>query len=646
MRLPFRFYETRKGLELTPAARQAATQGFNPLPTLGGGARDRIVAAYQTAKSANYAWLYANSPAVRTVIDEIVRNVGQLELRLYEEVSESERQPRPDHPAALSLRYPSETVPADQFIRTMFRDYLIAADAVSIMAPAPSNRLMFKWIPISRVQFLGNNMFDTDVYRVNDALGGTYTDFPAENVFHWRGEHPDDPRVGLSHLETLRNVIAEDVAMQQANTELAKAGMTESTWVYRPIEAPEWSNAARSGFEEDLTNRLKRSRNMPVVLEEGMELRPMGVSPADAQALDLRKFLKAEVAAEYGLPLGMIGLADNVAEAQASFYADTLPPLCEEFTSALNLRILVRAYNWTDGCFEFNLDEKHMGDDRLKALTSASGRPVLLTNEARAMLNRPPVDGGDELVTPANVTVGENPLPSVNVMPIEDPNAPVPADGSGRAADNPAGLQKAQLVHLHPGRKADLERQSRNIDLMKGVLDRNFERLAKGLALKAVGSRKFKAEWSSWDASFSEDLRKAVEQVVDKEGAIYAFKLGGEFDMKRVKHYLSAMAEGAAVGINEAVRAEIQKSGVDAAVGAFPQRVEAFAAGLGAQATIWAREEAARQAPGTESRVKVWIPDTDRHAAFGGDTVALGADWPAGFAPGSAPGCKCSMAIE
>jgi hypothetical protein len=59
----------------------------------------------------------------------------------------------------------------------------------------------------------------------------------------------------------------------------------------------------------------------------------------------------------------------------------------------LNQRIAVRVYGDTALCFEFNLDEKHMGNDRLTSLVSASGRPVMTTNEARAKLNLPPIDG-------------------------------------------------------------------------------------------------------------------------------------------------------------------------------------------------------------------------------------------------------------
>ena len=69
-------------------------------------------------------WMYTNSPAVRTV-DLIARNMGQLDLRLFEEVEEDDRQPRPDHPAALAMRYPNATTPGDQFIRPMFTDFLL-----------------------------------------------------------------------------------------------------------------------------------------------------------------------------------------------------------------------------------------------------------------------------------------------------------------------------------------------------------------------------------------------------------------------------------------------------------------------------------------------------------------------------------------
>jgi hypothetical protein len=273
----------------------------------------------------------------------------------------------------------------------------------------------------------------------------------------------------------------------------------------------------------------------------------------------------------------------------------------------------------------------------------------MTTNEGRAKLNLPPLDGGDELVTPMNVIVGSNPKPSTDVMGPQDPNGP-PQDGSYRqpkalkAVDDPtAGTNDdfKPVPQLLPSRKADLDRQHRNIDLAAAVIERHFTRLERSLKSKKAGP-----DWARWDREFADDIHKLVEQIVDKEGTIYAFKLGGVFDMARVRNYLQAMAEGAAEGINSKIREEIDQFGLDDAMNKRAQHVESAGAGLGAGATRWAREEAARQSPHTEHRVKIWIPDTQRHAEFGGETVPLGDPWPAGFAPGTAPGCRCSMAIQ
>jgi hypothetical protein len=357
--------------------------------------------------------------------------------------------------------------------------------------------------------------------------------------------------------------------------------------------------------------------------------------------MEVRRWAIEQVAREFGVPLGMVGLDDNLKDAQSQFYSDTLPPYCEDYSRMLDQRILVRVYNWTDGCFEFNLDEKHMGDDRLKSLVSATGRPVMLTNEGRAKLNLPPVEGGDELVTPLNVIVGENPQASVDVVNPPDPNGQPRGVGVDQ---EPKALVKAdeseKFTPLAPSRKGDLDRQYRNIDLAQAAVERHYGRLERSLRAKA-GT----ADWSRWDREFADDLNGLLGQIIEKEATIYAFKLGGEFDPGRVVNYLKAMAEGAAEGINGAIRAEIVSLGLAAALAKRGQHVESAGAGLGSGATRWAREEAARQSPDTDSRVKVWIPDTERHAKYGGDTVALGAPWPAGFAPGAAPGCKCSMAI-
>jgi hypothetical protein len=284
---------------------------------------------------------------------------------------------------------------------------------------------------------------------------------------------------------------------------------------------------------------------------------------------------------------------------------------------------------------------------------SATGRPVMLTNEARAKVNLPPVDGGDELVTPSNVVVGEK--PSVDVMPVQDPNGPA-QDGSARDGDLPEVSRRA-IAHkseeyddfqvLHPGLKDELERQHRASDHFKGVVERHFSRFDRIALGKASNGRQItKKDWEKWDRELSEDLKTALAGEVGREGTKYAMKLGGgDFDMRRVLNYLLAMAESAAKAINQTVRQEIEELGFEDAMSQRAKHIESIGAGLGASMTRFARDEAAKQVPGYDSRVKTWIPNTTRHAAYAGQTVPVGDDWPAGFAPGAAPGCKCSMSI-
>ena len=543
MWLPFR----KKALTPAPAVLDGINTGWTAFPVLGGGSRQRIQEAFNVAQSASYAWMYRKSPAVRTVIDVIAMNVGQLDLRLYEEISDAEREPRPDHPAALSLRYPSETVTQDEFVRQMFTDKLIYNNAYALMMPAAGNQISLFWLPAHMVEIMGSSLFAPDAYRVR-RIDGSAVEYPPANILHWRGENPEDPRLGLSKLETLRDVVAEDAALQQAVVELANSGLSQPMYGYRPLEAPPLSPKAATGLSEDLGNQLKSINRRPPILQEGTELRPYGVNPRDAEMMESRKWALERVASMFGVPLGMVGLDDNLEEARDLFYTDTVPPYCEDFTKTLNLRVLVRVYDWTDGCYEFNLDEKQMGNERIKTLVSATGRPVMLTNEGRAKLNLPAVEGGDELVTPANVIVGENPKPSVDIMPVQDPNKP-PQDGSYRTDDGktfskaaiadliPVGSQlineSERLPQLHPGRKGDLDRQFRNIDLAKAEMERHYARIERKVF--GNGTRTKAAEnlpWDRWDREFGDDLTRLVEMVVEKEGGIYAFKLGGgNFDM-------------------------------------------------------------------------------------------------------------------
>jgi HK97 family phage portal protein len=430
VRNPFK----KKALSAAPEVIEALHEGRTNFMIRLGGTNKQIAIQVAAAMEWGMAHFYKNSPAVRTVIDLIANNAAQLDLRLYEEVAPDERKEKADHPAMESLRHPNAAMSSDQFIRYMFKAYLLYGNAFASKHRRPGqSRTQFVVLPPERIEVNGPGVVPT-FYKIWNLDGTQSEPILAEDMVHWRNENFIDMRVGVSPLESLRSVIAEESALQLALIELAKSGLAEPSWISRPLDAPEISGEGIARLEEHTANRLKNAAKVPPLLDEGMELKGFGFSPKDSEALAVRKYALQQVASLYGVPLGMVGLDDNLEEAQAQFYADTLPPICEAFCRQLNLQLLQVEYNEDDLYFEFNLDEKMMGNERLKAHVSASGRAVETTNEARAAFNLPPIDGGDELVTPANVIVGDNPKPSPQVMPVQKPGGPE-QDGSAREGD-------------------------------------------------------------------------------------------------------------------------------------------------------------------------------------------------------------------
>ena len=124
---------------------------------------------------------------------------------------------------------------------------------------------------------------------------------------------------------------------------------------------------------------------------------------------------------------------------------------------------------------------------------------------------------------------GDNPKPSVDVMPIQDPNKP-PQDGSYRANGNGKALtaleevngplpDDAPLPQFHPGRKAELDRQHRNIDIAQATIERHFSRLERKMRAKLRKSIKATGEdWDRWDREFADDIHGTVERIIESEG--------------------------------------------------------------------------------------------------------------------------------
>lgn len=636
------FFARRKAISLSPNTLEIANAGqFRGYQSLGG-TNKQVVNAWEQAQSSSYAWMYRTQPAVRTTVDYIARNVSQLPLKLYERIDDTERASAFDHPAAQTMRYPYEGTTAKRWIFNFVADWLLYDNAYAVKFNNGSRRTLVR-VPPHMVGLVSSSKFTVDGYRVHREDGSTYPEtgmLAPANVIHWAGYNPDDPRAGLSQLETLRQILSEEAAAVTASTELLKSGLQKNGWIYRPLEAPDWGLQGREHFEQDLYNRVTGSSKRWPVLEEGMEIRDLGVTPKDAEMLEGRRFTKETVAAEYGLSK----VPPEKDEERKQFHSDVLAPLTEDLAEVLDLNLLRAEYGADDLYFEFDLNEKLRGDpiQRFQAITAAVGAPWLLRNEARAMENRPPVEGGDDLIVPLNV-IEEGPdspaRPAPNVMPIQDPNGP-PQDGSHReSAQNP--LTKALLR-----RDAMAQRRNSHAADLEAIRNRMLARQERDLRSKAAVSE---YRWQKWDSELADDLRARIGQIIEREGDITAQRLGMlAFDTRKTANYVKAMATDIASEMNSTTKATIADfDDLNAAFDELRGRSGSWATGTAGAAMSFAAMEAAEQ--DSVPRLKAWVVTSGNsaHPEMDGETVPLGKSFSNGAdgPPADHPGCECMLDI-
>ena len=161
-----------------------------------------------------------------------------------------------------------------------------------------------------------------------------------------------------------------------------------------------------------------------------MTFNPVSQTAKDLQYIEARKLTRQEVASAYFIPPPMIGILDNatfsnITEQHKMLYQDCLGPWLTMITEEIELQLIPDFEPAPERFYvEFNLREKLTGsfEERADAIQKSVGGPTMTVNEARALDNRPPIDGGDDLIRPLNVTQNgnQNPIPAA---PAEEPPA-------------------------------------------------------------------------------------------------------------------------------------------------------------------------------------------------------------------------------
>lgn len=388
---------------------------------------------YRLPVSATLPWEYdkiwRTQPAVRTVVTFLARNIAQLGLPLYRRESDTERERLQDHPLAMLLRRPNPWTTRYRFINALVHDFAIYDTAYLLKLKFEGNTVGLIRLPPMMTTPKGDNWLTPERFEV----AGTKErkSYDADQVVYFRGYSANED-IGVSPLESLRQILLEDWAGTRMREQTMVNGARVSGYIKRPpkSESGDWSKDARDRFREQWQQQYvgegAKAGGTPV-LEDGMEFIAASQTAKELQYIEGRKLTREETASAYFIPPPMVGILDhasfsNITEQHKMLYQDTLGPWLTMIQDEIALQLIPDFERKKPQAFyvEFNLREKLTGsfEERAASIQTSVGAPWMTVNEARALDNRPPIEGGDELVRPLNVTQNGDQGP----IPAEDAN--------------------------------------------------------------------------------------------------------------------------------------------------------------------------------------------------------------------------------
>ena len=617
-----------------------------------------------SVKGMSASQLYESQPALRSVISFLADNVAGLPLKCYVRNADGGRDRDRTSTLAKVLQAPNAWATTHELIRATVSEYLLHDDALWLTVPDNSEP---GWtvavIPHDWINAKTNDGLTVGKINVRTPYGGT-AELSPDDFIRFTGWSPYGSASSSPRIEALKEILSEQISAWNFRNGVWRNGGRVTQWISRPADTP-WGEGAKDRFAKSWKSKFASDDGTDTggtpLLEDGMRLETTTFNAREAQWAEATKLSREDVCAVYHVNPGLIYHTDATTYASAkdnarALYADTLAPILDMLEERINAFLIPRlGLDSTHYC-EFDLDAKLQGsfEERASVMQSSVGAPWMTRNEARAMLNLPAIDGGDELVTPLNVLTGGQAAPN-DVDGVE------------------SGVSSAQVSTKAAGIRYKAAPEEYDAKEITAALRKFFKRQSVSLSNSLKKSGNFADWWDAdrWENELTDDLTPIFQRQAARRGAqmVDVLKLGGEFDAERIENYIKAMARGKSQAINNvtyrqlkaALDGDISDDALGSTVAGVFEKAEtdradtsgrSFATALAGFAIL----EAVQQRASGKQAMKTWVVTSGNpraeHAAMDGETVPYdeefsnGANFPGDQTLTPEESCNCQCQVE
>ncbi|MFC5342728.1 phage portal protein [Brevundimonas staleyi] len=259
-----------------------------------------------------------------------------------------------DHPAAGLLRKPNPEQSGPEWLETIYGALQTAGNAYVEAVGDETPQELWSLRP-DRVRIVPGKAGWPEAYEY--AVGGRSVRIGREAdgwmpVMQLKLFHPTDDHYGFSPLEAAAFAIDVHNSSGAWNKALLdNAARPSGALVYASKDGERLSEAQFAALKAELGEAHQGATNAgrPMVLEGGLDWKPMSMTPADMDFIAGKHAAAREIALAFGVPPQLLGIPGdatyaNYREANAAFWRGTVIPLARKTAGALT--------GWLGGRFE------------------------------------------------------------------------------------------------------------------------------------------------------------------------------------------------------------------------------------------------------------------------------------------------------
>lgn len=245
-------------------------------------------------------------------------------------------------------------------------------------------------------------------YWYTDKYSGESHVFPSSDVMHFKTSMSFDGLTGAPVKDILRATIEGGLESQGFMNNLYKGGLTaRAALQYTGDLNPKLEKELISRFEGYANGVNNAGKFIPIPI--GMKLEPLNIKLTDSQFFELKKYSALQIAGAFGIKPNQINDYEKSSYANSemqniSFYIDTELYILKQYEEEMNYKLLDSIEMMEGKYFKFNENVILRTDATSQAtiLTGYVQNGIYTPNEARSFMNKPRMEGGDDLICNGN----------------------------------------------------------------------------------------------------------------------------------------------------------------------------------------------------------------------------------------------------